>query len=264
MLRRTFLHLHGVGEATERRWWTEGWTDWAQYLAAAVAPGPAAMRAENRRRVEECVACWDRGAWDRLDHLLPTTAHWRAYGDFGESALYLDIETEGDAANTLTMIGLFDGHTYHPYIAGRDLDQALCQIDRHPLLVTFNGAHFDLPLLQAYFREPLNAFHVDLMYPLRRLGLKGGLKRIERVLGIVRAPEVEGLSGWDAVRLWREYRNGSAAALDRLIAYNQADTRNLKTLMEYVWNRLATDAWMSARQTESESGTASHPSRFQQ
>jgi len=240
MLRRTFLHLHGVGEATERRWWGEGWTDWSDYLSARDPPGPPAARVENRRRVEECDACWSRGAWGRLDRLLPASVHWRAYGDFAETALYLDLETAGDAANTITLIGLFDGRTYRPYIAGRDLDEALRQIDRYPLLVTFNGALFDLPVLRAHFRnEPLNALHIDLRYPSRRLGLRGGLKRIEEALGLRRPAEVRGLDGWDAVRLWAEYRGGSRAALDRLVAYNREDTQNLKTLMEEVWARLS-------------------------
>ncbi len=240
MLRRTFAHLYGVGEATERRWWREGLTDWAQYLARPMPPGPPAAREENRRRVEACVAAWDDAAWGRLDALLPPAIHWRAYGDFRESALYLDIETAGDAENTVTVIGLYDGREYHAYVAGHNLDEAMRLIDRHSLLVTYNGAMFDLPVLRAHFcREPINVLHIDLRYPCRRLGLRGGLKRIEETLGIERPVEVRGLNGWDAVRLWAEYRHGSREALERLIAYNRADTVNLRALMDHAWSRLS-------------------------
>jgi hypothetical protein len=35
--------------------------------------------------------------------------------------------------------------------------------------------------------------------------------------------------------LWREYQYGSHNALDQLLAYNAEDVRNLKPLMEYVF-----------------------------
>lgn len=240
MLRRTFLHLYGVGEATERRWWAQGLLDWRDYLAAAEPPGPPAAREENRRRVEECERCWREEAWGRLDRLLPESAHWRAFGDLGAQWLCLDIETDGSPENEITMIGAWDGREYRAFIAGRDLDEALRWMDRHPLWITYNGAQFDLPLIRAHFRnEPTNAFHIDLRYPLRRLGMRGGLKRIEEALGIERPEIVRGLSGWDAVRLWNEYRRGSTEALEVLIAYNREDTRNLETLMRWCWDRLS-------------------------
>ncbi len=243
MLRRTFLHLYGVGETTERRWWAQGLRDWSDYLAAAEPPGPPAARRENRERVAACLRCWEQGAWGRLDALLPGAAHWRAYGDLGRRALYLDIETTGGFENEITILGAFDGHEYRAFIAGRDLDQALRWMDRYPLWVTYNGARFDVPLIRSHFRrEPTNAFHVDLLWPLRRLGLRGGLKQIETALGIERPPEVRGLSGWDAVRLWNEYRRGSAEALDLLVRYNREDTRNLETLMRWSWERLSAAA----------------------
>ena len=202
MLRRTFLHLYGVGETTERRWWGRGLRDWTDYLAAADPPGPPAARAENRRRITESLDCWERAAWGELNRRLPQISHWRAYGDLGARALYVDIETTGDGLNEITVIGTYDGTTCKTFVAGRNLDEALREIDQYPLLVTFNGACFDLPIIRGHFRgEPINAFHIDLMYPLRRLGLRGGLKRIEQTLGIARPSELDGLSGWDAVRL---------------------------------------------------------------
>ena len=243
MLRRTFLHLYGVGEATERRWWARGLRDWSDYLAAAEPPGPPSAREENRRRVEAALQCWAEGAWGRLDALLPGAAHWRAFGDLGDRALCLDIETTGGAENEITVIGAFDGREYRAFVAGRDLDQALRWMDRYPLWITYNGANFDLPAIRAHFRrEPTNAFHSDLLWPLRRLGLRGGLKNIERALDIRRPPEVQGLSGWDAVRLWAEHRRGSAEALDLLIRYNREDTVNLMTLQRWSWERLSAAA----------------------
>jgi uncharacterized protein YprB with RNaseH-like and TPR domain len=85
----------------------------------------------------------------------------------------------------------------------------------------------------------LNQLHIDLCPALRRLGYKGGLKRIEEILGIQRPPEVEGLGGFDAVRLWREYRRRrDPRALDLLLAYNRADIENLSLLLAFAYGRL--------------------------
>ena len=74
-----------------------------------------------------------------------------------------------------------------------------------------------------------------------RLGHRGGLKRIEQSLGIARVPEAEGLSGMDAVRLWRVWRRGGRDAEDALrvlLAYNREDVVNMKTLLDYALPRL--------------------------
>ena len=68
---------------------------------------------------------------------------------------------------------------------------------------------------------------------------KGGLKRIERQIGISREDEIEGMSGYDAVRLWREWRTRkNQAALDLLLAYNRADIENLALLLAFTYQRL--------------------------
>ena len=82
------------------------------------------------------------------------------------------------------------------------------------------------------------------MYPCKRLGLDGGLKRIERDVGIDRdRPEV---SGRDAVRLWREYERGDESALETLVSYNREDAANLETLADIVAESLHEDLFVPA------------------
>ena len=57
-------------------------------------------------------------------------------------------------------------------------------------------------------------------------------------MGIRRAPDLQGLDGLDAVRLWHAWGNGETAALDRLLRYNEADTRNLEPLAELLYDEL--------------------------
>jgi uncharacterized protein YprB with RNaseH-like and TPR domain len=104
------------------------------------------------------------------------------------------------------------------------------------LLVTFNGARFDVPFLKTSFDVDLGYPHLDLMYACRSVGLTGGLKRVEREIGIDR--DRPDLSGRDAVRLWRQYERGDDAALDTLVSYNREDTENLATLADHVTTRL--------------------------
>jgi len=93
-----------------------------------------------------------------------------------------------------------------------------------------------MPMIRSRFHYNIfNHVHVDLRFPLSRLGFTGGLKRIEERLKIVRPEETQGLDGWDAVRLWREYEAGSREALELLLKYNREDIVNLEPLMEFVW-----------------------------
>jgi len=106
-----------------------------------------------------------------------------------------------------------------------------------PLVVSFNGKQFDVPFLEDNFDVAVDAPHLDLMYPCRRIDLTGGLKSIERTVGIDR--DRPDLSGRDAVRLWHRYaRDGDDDALDTLVSYNRDDTENLRNLADVVATRL--------------------------
>ena len=64
------------------------------------------------------------------------------------------------------------------------------------------------------------------------MGFTGGLKGVEKQFGISRSEAMDGLSGYDAVLLWRKYAKGNHQALDTLVEYNKCDTKNLKYLMD--------------------------------
>jgi uncharacterized protein YprB with RNaseH-like and TPR domain len=67
------------------------------------------------------------------------------------------------------------------------------------------------------------------MYDCWRNNLYGGLKSVERQLGIER--QLKGVDGREAVRLWWRYRNDyDDEALRTLLAYNSEDLLNLKVL----------------------------------
>jgi len=166
---------------------------------------------------------------------LSVTDLWRVFNEFRDRAVYLDIETSGvyPGADEITVIGLYDGRNVHTFVNGGNLAEFEEVIASYDLVITFNGSSFDLPFIRQSFPSiSLPPAHIDLRFFLKRLGCKGGLKHIEKEFGISRDPEIDGMDGYDAVRLWMAYQWGDRTALDLLIQYNTADIVNLKPLME--------------------------------
>ena len=118
-------------------------------------------------------------------------------------------------------------------IHGDSLTQGAIQEEliKADLLITFFGTVFDMPHLQTCFTGlQVGLPHFDLCFAARRVGLRGGLKSIEKDLNIARESDLLDLDGMEAVRLWHQSRAGNDAALDQLVRYNAADTRNLEPL----------------------------------
>ena len=248
MLESTFIHIPGVGATTEQRLWESGIRTWRDALDRR--DKPLHFSADRWQVVQDTLADSSRSLKAR-DHayfarLLASRDHWRAFPDFRHSVAYLDIETTGcSGCDMVTVIGLYDGKRTRQYVAGDNIADFPEDIARYSLLVTFNGATFDLPFIKRCFGGlEFDQLHVDLRYPLAHLGHKGGLKFIERKLGIQRESGVVGLDGWDAVRLWNEYRRGNSDSLATLLDYNRADIENLAILMDLaytqLWARVAT------------------------
>ncbi|MBI4338052.1 MAG: ribonuclease H-like domain-containing protein [Chloroflexi bacterium] len=242
MLHHTFLHLPGVGQATERWLWEQGIATWEDFLAAPPsAPGRfnVADLAGALRQCQERSAAQDAAYFHRL---LPGGERWRLFPDFPGRVAYLDIETTGVAPphSHITLVGVYDGREYRPFVRGWNLEQLPNELRHYSLLVTYNGLRFDGPFIEAEMGPVLaHLGHLDLMYPLRRLDYRGGLKGIERQLGLDRHPDLDGLEGYDAVLLWQEYQKGNEGALDTLIRYNAEDVAALPILAAVVYNRLA-------------------------
>ena len=166
---------------------------------------------------------------------------WRGYPEFKDSCVYLDIETDGGRSGaSVTTIGLYDGVEFKCLIKGKNMDEFPEIIKQYGMIVTFFGASFDLPMLEKrFFGLKFHQLHLDLCPTLHRLGLKGGLKKIEKELGISRGDDTDGLNGLDAIRLWRMYSlKGDEEALETLIAYNREDVVNMEYLANYAYSNL--------------------------
>ena len=262
MLTSTFIHVSGVGPVLEKSLWTQGAHSWEGYLQLAEhLRVPSRLRADLVETLEESVTHLADARVDYFAHKLPRREHWRAVSHFGPKIGFLDIETDGGMGNdSITLIGLYDGIETHFYVKGENLAQFAYDCQDYDGFVTFFGTGFDLPFLQRRFPVLQSVFaqrfHIDLCPLLRRLGHRGGLKRIEQQVGIARVPEADGLTGMDAVRLWRSYKKGGRGAEEArrlLLAYNREDVENMQTLLRYALPRLEVLAgYNSSYQPQSE------------
>ncbi|MGQ9688736.1 MAG: ribonuclease H-like domain-containing protein [Desulfobaccales bacterium] len=234
MIKRTFIHLPGVGLKTEAHLWRRGFATWEDLLAADCLPGVGAARlALFQSLLRESLACLDQPGY--FAARLPAGEQWRLFRHFRSCTAYLDIETSGAAWPNLpvTVVGLYDGRDFRQFILGQNLRDFPAAFEGVEILVTFNGSQFDLPVLQAAFPGlRLPPVHLDLRFILARLGFRGGLKNIEPRFGIHRPPEVTGMNGYDAVLLWERSQRGDLGARELLLHYNREDVLNLAILME--------------------------------
>jgi uncharacterized protein YprB with RNaseH-like and TPR domain len=236
MLRNTFVHLPGIGLHRERALWRQGILDWRDFLAAAAEERLSAKLCQQAVPVlRECEIAFARGDISVFRDLLPRRETWRLYPHFADQALFLDIETTGLSpyGDQVTLIGALGGGRLALFINGVNLDQFPAYVAQFPLLVTFNGSQFDVPFLRAHFPGArLDQAHIDLRFVLGSLGYRGGLKVVEQTLRLSRDLAIQGVDGFEAVRLWHRYRRGDRAALMKLALYNLTDVVNLVELVE--------------------------------
>ena len=238
MLRKSFLHIPGVGPRTEQSLWQAGMSDWDTCRQ---------KRAEIHPRTRKKVFHWlekSQCALDRQDawffsELLPANQLWRIYPEFKHRCLFLDIETTGLGSpdDHVTTIATFDGRALRTFVHGQNLQDFPDHINSFDLIVSYNGKCFDIPFLDREFGGlGLRAAHIDLRYVLRQLGYSGGLKACERALKLDRPRSLQSVDGFLAVLLWQEHLNGSPRALESLLCYNAHDAVNLRWLLQRAYN----------------------------
>jgi uncharacterized protein YprB with RNaseH-like and TPR domain len=180
--------------------------------------------------------------------------------------LFLDAETTGLAGGTGTyafLVGaawLEDDRLVLTQHFMRDFDEepALLAalrplLERASGLVTFNGATFDLPLLETRFlmtrlRWPILP-HLDLLRPARRVWTSYladcRLATLEReVVGVAREDDIAG--GLIPALYFDFLRSRRAAPLGRVLAHNRDDVLTLVALLGWFGKALTSRADLSA------------------
>ena len=244
MINKSFCFLDGLGLKTEQNIWSQGIISWSDFINSKSIQGMSNQRkAAHNLTLQKAEKNLSVNNIDYFQQVFPHQEHWRLYNRFKDEAVYLDIETSG-FNDDITCIGLYDGNETMTMLKGRNLDKNLLldSLNRYKLLLTFNGSSFDIPVIQRYFNTKINMPHIDLRHVCSRIGLNGGLKKIEKEIGLQRHEDIENISGGDAALLWRKYKaTGNERFVELLVQYNEEDIVNLEPLAKHaiqgLWNQ---------------------------
>ncbi|MHB8169744.1 MAG: ribonuclease H-like domain-containing protein [Thermoleophilia bacterium] len=135
----------------------------------------------------------------------------------------------------ITVVGFYHKTTglrqlLWPDLSAESLSAELPEAER---IYTFNGNMFDLKVIRQKLGIDLLERYKsrDLMYDCWSHGLKGGLKAVERRLGIARTqPPLDNSQIQYCWTRWKHKRDEES--LKRLLKYNEEDVMNLVTLRQ--------------------------------
>ncbi|MBW3018959.1 ribonuclease H-like domain-containing protein [Candidatus Woesearchaeota archaeon] len=245
MIDQSFIFLPKIGERTERKIWQNGIPDWNCFLSSRV-PGFSGARKEILDwRIREAKKHLHHDNLPYFASYFPGNQQWRLWDKYKDDAVFLDIETSGFYGD-VTVVGIYNGEESVSLVRGFNLDRHNFEqaMKDAKLVVTFNGRSFDIPVLRRYFNFDLKVPHIDLRFVAQKLGYTGGLKKIEKELGIKRPDEVADVSGAEAVYLWQMWKSTNKPHyLDLLVDYNREDIVNLLPLA----SRLIPELWRQTR-----------------
>ena len=93
-----------------------------------------------------------------------------------------------------------------------------------------------MPKLKKELDVEINLPHLDLKPLCVNLNLKGGLKKVEKILNLKRPSHLYG----NPVNLWKTFHaSGDREYLDLLIEYNREDIENLKFIADHIYKKMS-------------------------
>jgi|TARA_Y100000310_G_scaffold345855_1_gene471512 hypothetical protein len=245
VITNSFIFLERVGDKIEKNIWKNGVYNWDHFLNRNYIKGLSRYRKlyYNRKILSARKALYKFDS-NYFQKVLPQSEMWRLYDFFREDAVFLDIETTGLSRNyhDITVFGLYDGINTKIMIKNINLDYNVLkkELQKYKLIVTFNGASFDLPFIEKRYPGVIPKIpNFDVRCIANKLGLNGGLKNIEKKLNIARKDIIGEFDGGDALTLWKMYKaTGDDYYLNLLVEYNEFDIINLKTVADHCVKRM--------------------------
>lgn len=230
-----FLHFKGITEEVEYELLSSDIYSWDD-LANSILKETVSLKYSKKvlTQVKLSKNALLLNDWSFFTSKLLSKYHYKLL-PISKTIAYVDIETTGLSKfhHYITTIGIYDGETSKIFVRGIDLEDAYEYLDQFDVIVTFNGKQFDMPFIEHFSNKKYNCVHLDLRFMLKELGLSGGLKRIEKTLGLKRDEAVADIDGFEAVRLWQRYQRGDYKALELLKQYNIEDIENLEVLLNF-------------------------------
>jgi len=236
MIKNSFVFLEKISAARERSIWKQGIRDWHDFLGVSEIKGiSSAKKGYYERKIIEAQEALKREESSYFINKLPAKEMWRLYEYFKEECGFLDIEV--DSYGRIVVVGISNYYQTNTFVRGANLDGQLLvqELEKYKLIITFNGGAFDLPKLKKQLGIEVKTPHIDLKPLCVKLGLKGGLKAVERKLNLKRPGHLYG----NPVQLWKAFHaSGDREYLELLIEYNNEDIENLKGVMNYCYKKM--------------------------
>lgn len=146
--------------------------------------------------------------------------------DIETSNIFQEVGSNDPAALTISVVGIYDSQsgTYTAFLQ-EDFGKLWPILEGADMLITFNGDHFDIPLLNKYY--PGDLFKIKSLDILKEMQKSAGRRMkldqiAEGTLGVNK-----GGYGLDAVRWWRE------GEIEKVKKYCLEDVRITKDLYDY-------------------------------
>ena len=230
MLKSSFIFLEKITANKEKKIWQQGIKDWNDFIKAEKVVGiPKEKKPYYDRKLREAQAELLNDNSIYFSGLFPKKEMWRLYDYFKEEVGFLDIEVDSDGK--IIVVGISDYYNSNFFVRGINLERSILEkeLSKFKFLVTFNGNSFDLPKLRKQLGIEIKIPHLDLKPLCVKLGWKGGLKEVEKLLNLKRPVHLNG----SPVGLWKAFHaSGDREYLDLLIEYNREDIENLKEVAE--------------------------------
>lgn len=146
--------------------------------------------------------------------------------DIETSNIFQEVGSNNPADLDISVVGIYDSvsDSYKAYLQ-KDFSELWRIIEEADILITFNGEHFDIPLLNKYYSGDLSKIKsIDLLKEMQKsAGRRMKLDQIaEGTLGIHKSGH-----GLDATRRWREGK------VEEVMKYCLDDVRITKELYDY-------------------------------
>lgn len=234
MIEQAWLQFSGIGPKTVEKLHSYGFFSWTD--AIEKTEELPLGRKQRETLLAEIATYQEEKKQNNIaffNQKLHASDKWRLLGDFFEEISYFDIETNGMLyGDNITVITCLHRNQLYQFTNGSNLDDFLDLLEDVRLLASFNGTSFDVPVVCQFYNIPaIPCPHIDLRWVCYHLGLRSGLKRIEKRLAIVRPKDLQGVDGTDAILLWHRWIHyQDRKSLEQLIRYCSVDSISLKVL----------------------------------
>jgi len=236
MIENSFIFLERISKKKEQNIWQQGIKDWQDFLKCKKVKG---ISKEKKfyydRKLEESQKEFFHDNLSYFINKLPQKEMWRLYNYYKNETCFLDIEI--DSYGKIILVGISDYYNTNFFVKKVNLNKNLIEkeLNKYKLIITFNGSAFDLPKLKKELNLKINLPHIDLKPLCVNLGLKGGLKEVEKIFNLKRPNNLYG----NPVNLWKTFHaSGDREYLELLIEYNREDIENLRFIMDNVYKKL--------------------------